>query len=317
MPAIKTKEHNPRDIDHAKTWQRRTFVTTMIKAISVAPLISSPAAAFAVNAFGSDPSITIQQVIDLILKSIPGAPFPKTVDTIKSGDPSQKVTGIVTTMFATDAVIEKTIKEGANFIIAHEPTFYNHLDDVAWLKDDEVYEHKKALLETNKIVVWRFHDGIHAHKPDGVLMGVLMALGWQQYYDAGNPHLVSIPPVSLGKLIAHLKNKLGISHLKMIGDPSQECRRIALLPGSGGGTAQIGILQKEKPDVLICGEINEWETAEYVRDLRQIGSKTSLIILGHSVSEEPGLTWLVNWLQPQIPSIKITHIPSFDPFVWA
>ncbi|MDQ6889502.1 MAG: Nif3-like dinuclear metal center hexameric protein, partial [Bacteroidota bacterium] len=131
MPAIKTKEHNPRDIDHAKTWQRRTFVTTMIKAISVAPLISSPAAAFAVNAFGRDPSVTIQQVIDLILKSIPGAPFPKTVDTIKSGDPSQKVTGIVTTMFATDAVIEKTIKAGANFIIAHEPTFYNHLDDVA------------------------------------------------------------------------------------------------------------------------------------------------------------------------------------------
>ncbi len=65
------------------------------------------------------------------------------------------------------------------------------------------------------------------------------------------------------------------------------------MPGAAGGMAQIGLLQKEKPDVLICGEIKEWETAEYIRDMRQMGLKTSLIIPGHSVSEEPGLEWLV------------------------
>ena len=214
-----------------KSWQRREFVTTMIKAIGTAPLLAIPAAGFTLEHFNPDQSLTVQQVIDLILKSIPGAPFPKTVDTIKSGDPSQVVTGIVTTMFATDAVIEKTIKAGANFIIAHEPTFYNHLDDVAWLESDDVYKHKKDLLEKNKIVVWRFHDYIHSHKPDGVLAGVVNALDWQQYYNPEKPHILSIPSTTLSELITHLKNKLGISHLKFIGDLSQNCSRISLMPG--------------------------------------------------------------------------------------
>jgi hypothetical protein len=38
------------------------------------------------------------------------------------------------------------------------------------------------------------------------------------------------------------------------------------------------------------------------------------LVLGHIVSEEPGLEWTVQWLQPQLPGIKITHIPSGDAF---
>lgn len=298
-------------------WHRRKFVGTVVKAITAAPLLSIPLAGFTGRNIADDKIFTVQEVIDMVLTSIPGAPFPKTVDTIKSGDVSQQVTGVVTTMFATDAVIEQTARLGANFIIAHEPTFYNHPDDVAWLKDDEVYLHKKDLLEKNKIVVWRFHDYIHSHKPDGVLIGVIDALGWHQYYDEGNPHILTIPGTSLKDLISTLKNKLGIDHLKFIGNPSQQCKKIALMPGASGGTSQINMVRKEKPDVLICGEINEWETAEYIRDLRRMGGNTSLIILGHAVSEEPGLEWLVNWLKPQLKGLKITHVPSPDPFNWA
>src|SRR5580704_5769540 len=65
--------------------------------------------------------VTVRQVIASLLADIPGAPFPNTVDTIKVGDIDQTVTGIVTTMFATNEVIERTIRLGANFIIAHEP----------------------------------------------------------------------------------------------------------------------------------------------------------------------------------------------------
>ena len=298
-------------------WHRRKFVGTVVKAIGATPLLSMPLAGFANKNVIDDKIYTVQEIIDIILTSIPGAPFSKTVDTIKSGDASRQVSGIVTTMFATDNVIEQTANLGANFIIAHEPTFYNHLDDVTWLKDDEVYLYKKNLLEKNKIVVWRFHDYIHSHKPDGVLMGVIDTLGWHKYYDENNPHVLTVPEISLGELISQLKNKLKIEHLKFIGDASQQCGKIALMPGASGGISQINLLRKEKPDVLICGEINEWETAEYIRDLRKMGGNTSLIILGHSVSEEPGLEWLVNWLQPRVPGIKITHIASNDPFNWA
>jgi putative NIF3 family GTP cyclohydrolase 1 type 2 len=73
---------------------------------------------------------------------------------------------------------------------------------------------------------------------------------------------------------------------------------------------------QEKPDVLIVGELSEWETAEYIRDARSFGKKTALIVLGHAVSEEPGMDWFAEWLQPKIKTLKVTHIKSGDPFTW-
>jgi putative NIF3 family GTP cyclohydrolase 1 type 2 len=261
--------------------------------------------------------LTIRDVIDKLQADVPGAPFSQTVDTIKAGDWRQPVKGIVTTMFATDAVIEKTISLGANFIIAHEPTFYNHQDETDWLGNDPVVKFKKDLLVKHGIVVWRFHDGLHQHRPDGVMMGVINALGWNKYYSAENPPLVEIPPITLRTMITQVKAKLRIDKLKYIGDPAQLCHRIVLSPGAAGGRAQIGQLQKWEPDVFICGELNEWETSEYIRDARYQGRKIGLIVLGHSASEEAGLQWLIPVLKSKIPDIKATHVPSGDPFAWA
>jgi len=69
--------------------------------------------------------------------------------------------------------------------------------------------------------------------------------------------------------------------------------------------------------VFICGELNEWETSEYIRDARHQGRKVNLIVLGHSASEEAGLQWLIPVLKSKIPDIKATHVPSGDPFAWA
>jgi putative NIF3 family GTP cyclohydrolase 1 type 2 len=217
-------------------------------------------------------------------------------------------------------VIEKTISLGANFIIAHEPTFYNHTDETAWLGDDSVLRFKKDLLNRHGIVVWRFHDGIHAHRPDGIRMGVMQALGWDKYYNADTPPLVTVPAISLREVIGHVKKQLGIGHLRYIGDPAQPCSKIVLMPGASGGRAQIGAIQKYQPDLVICGELNEWETSEYVRDARYPGqpsaAKVALIVLGHSVSEEPGMQWLVPVLQAKVPEVPVTHLVSGDAFSW-
>jgi putative NIF3 family GTP cyclohydrolase 1 type 2 len=296
---------------------RRQFVTAALTFAGTSALLMAANKSIAGSPAFVTAAPTIQQVIDLILKSVPGAPFPNTVDTIKAGDATQPVKGIVTTMFATIEVIEKAARLGANFIIAHEPTFYNHTDETAWLKEDAVYQRKRALLEKHGIVVWRFHDAIHAHRPDGVLMGVLTALGWQQYYNAEHPLSVTIPKTTLQNIVTLAKDRLGISHVRIVGDLQDVCSRIVLIPGAAGGRMQMQALMKERPDLLMVGEVNEWETSEYVRDLRQTGATTSLLVLGHIVSEEPGLQWLKTWLQPQLPAgITITHIPSTDAFTW-
>lgn len=260
--------------------------------------------------------MTVRQVIAALLSDIPGAPFPNTVDTIKAGSADQKVTGIVTTMFATNEVIARTIRLRANFIIAHEPTFYNHRDETKWLGDDAVLKAKQGVLMEHGIAVWRFHDGIHRHNPDGIRMGVMQALGWEKLYNPGDPPLVVLPPTSLGDVLVLLKKNLGIEQVKYIGDVGQTCSKLVVLPGAPGGQIQIGAIQKYDPDLLICGELNEWETSEYVRDARYLGEKVALVVLGHSVSEEPGMEWLVPVLQQKAPGIPVTHVVSGDAFSW-
>jgi putative NIF3 family GTP cyclohydrolase 1 type 2 len=290
---------------------RRQFLSTTATALAATAIPLTHAAATPQAAA----NLTVQQVINALLADIPGAPFPNTVDTIKTGDPNTPVKGIVTTMFATNEIIGKTISLGANFIIAHEPTFYNHADETKWLSDDPVYRYKRDLLDKHGIVVWRFHDGIHAHKPDGVRMGTLQALGWDKYYNTNDPAVIELPAVTpLGQLLTHCRKSLDTGKLKFIGDPTQDCKRIVLMPGAPGGQRQIANIEKYSPDCLITGELNEWETAEYVRDSRIQGRKLSLIVLGHSVSEEAGMEWLVPVLKQKAPGIPVTHLPSGDPF---
>jgi putative NIF3 family GTP cyclohydrolase 1 type 2 len=257
----------------------------------------------------------VQDIIDIILKEIPGAPFKDTVDTIKSGRGDQQVTAIVTTMFPTVKVIEEASRIKANFIIAHEPSFYNHKDDTNWVPTNEILRKKQLLLKQNDIAIWRFHDYWHSYVPDGIGHGFLINTGWLKYYRPGRM-TIQLPSISLKDLILHLQKTLGIAHMRFIGDPEQQCQFISLIPGAAGGQEQISLVETDRPDVLIVGEVREWETAEYIRDGRQLGSKTALIILGHGVSEEPGMEWLVEWLKPKVPGLPISHIPSGDPFIW-
>jgi putative NIF3 family GTP cyclohydrolase 1 type 2 len=249
--------------------------------------------------------------MDLFIREVPGAPIDKTVDTLKSGKRDTVVTGIVTTMFATLAVIRKTIDLGANFIIAHEPAFYNHLDETEWLAEDDVYRYKTDLLEKNGIAIWRNHDYIHRHVPDGVFQGTVSALGWEKY--AMEDNLISMPSITLRDLIGQVKKRLQIGTLRYEGNLSQPCRKILLMPGAAGGRRQIEAIRARKPDALLCGEIQEWETAEYVRDAREKGDRLALVVMGHVPSEEAGSEFMAGWLRQKLQGMPVKHIPSKNP----
>ncbi|MEN0054934.1 MAG: Nif3-like dinuclear metal center hexameric protein, partial [Mucilaginibacter sp.] len=243
-------------------------------------------------------------------KEIPGGAIAGTVDTLKAGNRDIKVTGVVTSMFATVDVIKKAIAMNANFIIAHEPTFYNHADETAWLENDEVYQYKAKLLKDNNIAVWRNHDYVHSLAVDGVAKTLAQQLGWLQNGFAKNGFYKLNATLTLRQLIAHAKQKLGIDMLRYNGDLAQPCKKVLLLPGAWGGKNQIQAISRLKPDVVLCGEISEWETAEYIGDARAAGNKIALVLLGHIASEEPGSAFMLKWLQEKVPAVKATHIPS-------
>jgi putative NIF3 family GTP cyclohydrolase 1 type 2 len=288
---------------------RREFIYNVSAAAGAGILLTSPLASLA-SGLKQPGDYTVGQVMDLFIQGVPGGALSETVDTLKAGSRDTKITGIVTTMFATIAVIRTAIDLKANFIIAHEPTFYNHTDDTTWLQDDDVYKFKINLLNQHNIAVWRNHDYIHRLKPDGVTIATLEQLDWKKYADKDTLNLVTLPPVPLKELIRHAKSRLNIEKVRFVGDPLQKCRRVLFIPGAAGGRTQIEAIKKVKPDVLVCGEISEWETAEYVRDALAKGDNLSLVVLGHIASEEPGSEYVLNWLKEKFPEIKATHVPS-------
>jgi putative NIF3 family GTP cyclohydrolase 1 type 2 len=258
--------------------------------------------------------MSIQGVIDLILRDLPTDPIPETVDTVKIGDTGQPVSGIAVTFLATSAVIEAAATQGANLIITHEPTFYNHLDETDWLKNNPVYDAKVSLIERHGVVVWRLHDHLHRAQQDDITHGVLRTLGWEEFASPEDNYLCNIPESSLTDLADFLKHRLGAQAVRMIGDPEMACTGIGVLMGAWGGRRQIEYLSRADVDVVICGEAREWETTEYARDANEHGMPKGLVVVGHALSEEPGMAWFSEWLRPRVPGVDVVHIPAGDPF---
>src|SRR5919108_4145598 len=88
-------------------YDRRKFLTSVTSLVGTSMVMGVPGITYAK---GSSETYTVKQVLEIILKEIPGAPFATTVDQLRSGSMDQEVTGIVTTMFPTLEVIEKTAK---------------------------------------------------------------------------------------------------------------------------------------------------------------------------------------------------------------
>jgi putative NIF3 family GTP cyclohydrolase 1 type 2 len=257
---------------------------------------------------------TARQVIERIQQATGAQPPVQTVDTFKGGDPDEKVTGIVTTFLDTYAVLQKAAADGHNLIITHEPTFYNHLDNKSLLGADPVQAQKEAFIREHHLVVWRFHDLWHLRNPDGILEGIVARLDWKRYQDPEEPHVFKLPPTTVGALETSLEQKLGAQAFRIVGDRAMRVTGVALLPGASGEVKQVKFLEREDVDVLVAGEAAEWETVEYVRDAVKQGRRKGLILIGHEVSEEPGMEYCAKWLQGLFPNLPVEFIPAGTPF---
>lgn len=260
--------------------------------------------------------LTARQVVAQIQQHLGVREPPGTVDTFKAGNPDKPITGIAVTMMATFDVLERAAAEHKNFVITHEPTFYNHRDltDALEKQSDAVLADKQKFIADHRLVIWRFHDGWHAREPDGILLGMTHALGWDQFQAPNHENLYSLPESSLAQLALSVKEKLHIRVLRVVGDPAMPVRKVAFLPGASGSSRQIQDLERSGVDALLIGETPEWETVEYVADAVSEGKHKALLILGHIQSEQDGMKECTSWLRSFISSVPVGFVPTKEPF---
>jgi putative NIF3 family GTP cyclohydrolase 1 type 2 len=257
---------------------------------------------------------TAAQVVERITKNVNCPWSERTVDTFKAGDPDTPVTGIATTFMATYDVLRRAKEAGCNLIITHEPTFYHGQDDTSRIEGHTVLKAKRKFLEENKLVVWRFHDHIHRHAPDGIIEGMVDALGWRENRKPGETVVFEIPKTTVRDLARKLEKRFGVKTMRVVGRADMTVTKVGFSAGAPGSAAQIEMLHREDVEVLLAGETREWETVEYVRDAADAGLPKALILMNHAISEEAGMKWCADWLKKFVPEVPIKFIPAGYPF---
>jgi putative NIF3 family GTP cyclohydrolase 1 type 2 len=297
---------------------RREFVRLSTAGAVASPLLVDPAVLGAA-------APTAQEVVDRIRKTL-GVPWKaETVDSFKAGDPSTVVTGVVTTSLATIDVMRRAVKAGANMVITSGPTFYSRADSptppagrgrgaaAATPPADPVFAAKNAFIKANNLVVWRFNDHWRLRTPDPFTQGIIDALGWGKHPTGSAPGHVKVPAITLEALVAAAKATLGArGGMRIIGNPGARLQTIAVLPGTV--PIQAALTHLPQVDAIIAGEIREWESSEYARDTITAGRDKALILIGRTLSEDPGMKVCAQWLETVVPEAPVRWLAAGDPY---
>lgn len=278
-----------------------------------AALVAAAPFAYAGRMPGAAP-ITAEEIVERIKKNIGVAWKSDSVDTVKAGNLSTIAKGIVTTSMATMVVLQQALKVGANLVITGQPTFYGKADlPTSSTTQDPVFVGKNEFITRNNLVVFRLSDHWRQRRPDPLAQGIATALGWAKYQSAGDPLRFEIPTLSLDTMVSHVKNGLrSRGGIRVVGDPRIRVQRVGLLPGTTSIQAALKMLPNV--DVIVAGEVREWESVEYVRDKVFSGEKKGLILTGRVVSEEPGMDVCAEWLKTFVSEVPIRHISAGDPY---
>jgi putative NIF3 family GTP cyclohydrolase 1 type 2 len=249
-------------------------------------------------------------------------------DGLSFGALEAPVTGIAVTWTPTMEVLKRAAAKQQNLILSIEPPFWNgkapegRSPGKAELEADPTYQLKSAFMERNRLNVLYVRDGWTQRSEDGQLRGLARALGWERYYRPkaqsaawahGNNGFV-LPTPSFGELAGSIKKQLKAHAIRCIGNPQIPVTNVALTHGYFLVSDLEKVLLDTEVDVVVCGEVCEWEAAPYFMDLIASGQKRGMILLGSQVSSEPGCGELATWAHSFISEVPIEWHPAGEPF---
>ena len=254
-----------------------------------------------------------------------------TRDQVLYGSTDKECTGIVTTIYASSDVIRKAHELGANLIIAHEALFWNHGDKRDWLEENQnqTYLAKKKLLDDYGITVWRFHDYIHSGIPhnggyiDGIFYGLAKESGWDNAeirQDISGAVYVECADTTPRKIAESLKRNWNISGMKAIGNMDAKVNKIMVcghVSEGGDSNSLINRVDKENINLLIPLELIDFTLSEYIKDSGQLGYDKAILAPGHFNVEEPGMKYMVNWIDEALKQhIETTFVQAGDMYTY-
>ena len=91
-----------------------------------------------------------------------------------AGREDKEINKILLALDPTSEVVDEAAAWGADLLITHEPTFYSHRDV---MEDTDLIAKKLKLVEESGVVLYRYHDSMHAKGIDEISEGFLHRMG--------------------------------------------------------------------------------------------------------------------------------------------
>ena len=252
----------------------------------------------------------------------------KTVDQILFGDPEINVEGIAVSWMPSFSNLEKAVEEDCNVFITHEALFAAKIDNngniidcpitkdrhARWiagkrkLRKDDIWIKKREWLEDKNVTVIRCHDFWDSYPEIGVRSAWAKWLGFTQppikfdnYYE-----LHDLGEKTLEELCRDILEKikpLGQDSLQVIGDLKKKIRKITI--GTGAASEYRGMYYFGGEVILLTDDGTMlWESGQWSKD-----TGIPLIIVNHSLSEEPGMQTLAEYFKTTFPDVHVVQIP--------
>ena len=220
-----------------------------------------------------------------------------TCDTIKAGSAEKELKKVAVTMFATVDTVKKAQEWGADMLIVHEPTYYDHMEVIR--KETPVIKAKRELIENSGMTIYRYHDHMHHREVDQVPEGEMHYLGLKGKIEktpySASYLFTSEEPVTALELAEKMEKDLNIAHVRIAGARDLKATKIAACFGTPGGV--FDLLQSDETEIVLTGEACEWMLGEYARDAAALGFNKTLIVMGHIGSERDGMRLLTERLK--------------------
>ena len=246
------------------------------------------------------------EIMKVLFDLEPNGDYANTCDTLKAGDPERETKKVAVSMFATPNVVRDAAAWGADLLIVHEPTYYNHYDRHS---DEKIENEKRRLIEESGLTIYRYHDHPHTIAPDQIASGEVRQFGFKgkiEYTDVIDLLRIHLDtPMTPLEVAKQIEKNCGIRHLRICGATDMPCRVISGMFGTPGGVFEE--LKSDKCEILLTGEACEWSLGEYARDAAQLGHKKALIIMGHIGSERDGMVFVADLLKEKLPTLDVRY----------
>jgi putative NIF3 family GTP cyclohydrolase 1 type 2 len=244
--------------------------------------------------------------------------------TLIHGSSDTQVTGIMVATMPSLAVLRQAVASGCNLILSAEAPLYSRplpadanpmaRAGAERLFAQPVFREKSAFIADHKLVIYRLPTRSEAPGPSAdnpLFTGHLArAMGLSTTADGW---IFDTAPITLGTLVQRAQSAVGAhGGLRMIGDPAMPVRKVCVVPGTTEMAATLPRLRQA--DVLVAGDLREWELVPYIADSHAAGHPKGLVALGRILSQQPGTRALAAALKAAHPGLPVSFAPHADPF---